>query len=110
MGALRGGRDYPQSTGEFLAWFGTDADCRDYLAWLRWPDGFVCEECGHLGGWRLADGRWKCGACSHRTSVTAGTIALSRLLSLIERSEAETPKPVTPVLVVRASSAPPRAT
>ena len=74
MGALRGGRDYPQSTGEFLAWFGTDADCRDYLAWLRWPDGFVCEECGHLGGWRLADGRWKCGACSHRTSVTAGTI------------------------------------
>lgn len=42
--------------------------------------------------------------------VQQGRIALSRLLSLIERSEAETPKPVTPVLVVRASSAPPRAT
>src|SRR5664280_1148456 len=72
--ALRGGQDYPRSVGEFLSWFGTDADCRDYLAWLRWPDGFVCDECGHVDGWRLADGRWECAACSHRTSVTAGTI------------------------------------
>ena len=24
---LRGGHDYPRSVGEFLAWFGTDADC-----------------------------------------------------------------------------------
>jgi hypothetical protein len=70
----RGGQDYPRSVGEFLSWFGTDADCRDYLAWLRWPDGFVCDECGHVDGWRLADGRWECAACSHRTSVTAGTI------------------------------------
>lgn len=35
MIALQGGRDYPRSVGEFLAWFGTDEDCRDYLAWLR---------------------------------------------------------------------------
>ncbi|MDQ3526583.1 MAG: IS1595 family transposase [Actinomycetota bacterium] len=71
---LQAGRDYPRSVGEFLAWFGTDADCRDYLAWLRWPDGFACDECGHVGGWQLADGRWECRACAHRTSVTAGTI------------------------------------
>jgi transposase-like protein len=71
---LQGGRDYPRSVGEFLAWFCTDADCRDYLAWLRWPEGFVCGECGHVGGWQLADGRWECAGCSHRTSVTAGTI------------------------------------
>ncbi len=70
----RAGRDYPRSVGEFLAWFGTDADCRDYLAWLRWPYGFVCDECGHVGGWQVADGRWKCARCAHRTSVTAGTI------------------------------------
>lgn len=74
MVALRGGQDYPRSVGEFLSWFGTDADCRDYLAWLRWPDGFVCDECGHVDGWRLADGRWECAGCSRRTSVTAGTI------------------------------------
>jgi transposase-like protein len=71
---LRGGRDYPRSVGEFLAWFGTDGDCRDYLAWLRWPEGFVCDECGHAGGWELADGRFRCARCLHRTSVTAGTI------------------------------------
>ena len=36
------GAHYPRSTGEFLAWFGTDEDCLDYLEWLRWPDGFAC--------------------------------------------------------------------
>lgn len=68
------GRDYPGSVGDLLAWFGTDVDCRDYLEWLRWPDGFVCAECAYAGGWRLADGRWMCARCGHRTSVTAGTI------------------------------------
>jgi transposase-like protein len=68
------GAHYPRTTGEFLAWFGTDEDCLDYLEWLRWPDGFSCPGCGHAGGWRLADGRIKCGGCGARTSLTAGTI------------------------------------
>jgi hypothetical protein len=38
------GRDYPGSTGEFQSWFVTDADCLDYLDWLRWPEGFVCPD------------------------------------------------------------------
>jgi transposase-like protein len=70
----RAGRDYPRSAGEFQAWFATDADCLDYLDWLRWPDGFVCPRCGQAGGWGLADGRYKCGSCGARTSVTAGTL------------------------------------
>lgn len=57
-----------------MAWFPTDADCLDYLEWLRWPEGFVCPGCGHRGGWRMADGRFRCGECDERTSVTAGTI------------------------------------
>jgi transposase-like protein len=60
--------------GEFQAWFGTDADCLDYLAWLRWPNGFICERCGHAACWRMSDGRLRCTACDARTSVTAGTI------------------------------------
>lgn len=60
--------------GEFQAWFQTDADCLDYLEWLRWPGGFVCPRCGEPGGWRLADGRFMCSGCGGRTSVTAGTI------------------------------------
>jgi len=68
------GAHYPGSTGEFMAWFSTDADCLDYLEWLRWPGGFVCPECGHGRGWRLGDARLMCAACGSRTSVTAGTI------------------------------------
>ena len=70
----RAGKHYPRSVGEFQAWFRTDADCLDYLEWLRWPAGFVCPLCGHAGGWRLGDGRFMCSACNSRTSVTAGTI------------------------------------
>ena len=70
----RASRHYPRSAGEFQAWFGTDADCLDYLDWLRWPDGFACPDCGHAGDWRLGDGRYECGGCHRRTSVTAGTI------------------------------------
>jgi hypothetical protein len=34
----------------------------------------VCPQCGHPGGWLVADGRYKCAACGKRTSVTAGTL------------------------------------
>ena len=70
----RAGRHYPRSVGEFQAWFRSDADCLDYLEWLRWPAGFVCPGCGRAGGWRLADGRFMCSGCGRRTSVTAGAI------------------------------------
>lgn len=67
------GIDYPRSFREFQTWFQSDADCLDYLEWLRWPSGFVCPECGHTGAWRLGDGRFMCADCDSRTSVTAGT-------------------------------------
>jgi DNA-directed RNA polymerase subunit RPC12/RpoP len=70
----RAGVHYPRSAGEFQSWFRTDADCLDYLDWLRWPDGFACPRCGHPGGWAIGDGRYKCAACGARTSVTAGTL------------------------------------
>ena len=73
MNTPRAGKHYPSSLGQFQAWFRTDANCLDYLEWLRWPDGFVCPDCGR-SGWRLGDGRFMCSACGARTSVTAGTI------------------------------------
>ena len=74
MAEVRGGPHYPRSIGEFQAWFRTDADCLDYLEWLRWPHGFECAKCDGAGGWRTGDRRIMCAACGHRTSVTAGTI------------------------------------
>lgn len=70
----RVGAHYPRSLGEFQAWFRSDADCVDYLEWLRWPAGFVCPECGRDRGWRLGDARFMCPDCGGRSSVTAGTI------------------------------------
>lgn len=74
MGYPRAGKDYPWSAGEFHSWFATDDDCRDYLEWLRWPDGFECPNCGMGRAWYLSDGRIECRGCGARTSVTAGTI------------------------------------
>ena len=72
---LTGGVDYPNNWEEFVSWFGDDAECRDYLDWLRWPDGFVCPTCGAAGrGWKRGDDRWLCGACNSIASQTAGTI------------------------------------
>jgi len=34
--------DYPRDLQEFDARFGSEEACRDYLAKLRWPEGFVC--------------------------------------------------------------------
>jgi transposase-like protein len=70
----RAGLQYPRSVGEFQSWFTTESACLDYLEWLRWPNGFVCPRCGGLGGWAIADGRYKCATCDHKTSVTAGTL------------------------------------
>lgn len=70
----RAGVEYPGSYADLLSWFPDDAACRDYLDWLRWPDGPRCPHCGETRGWRLADGRWSCGGCARRVSPTAGTI------------------------------------
>ena len=37
-------------------WFRTDADCLDYLEWLRWPAGCACS--GYRSRYGLAAGRW----------------------------------------------------
>lgn len=39
--------ELPGTMPEFLARFGTDAGCRDYLFRQRWPEGFRCLSCGH---------------------------------------------------------------
>jgi hypothetical protein len=60
--------------GEFQAWFGTDADCVDYLEWVRWPrvrvPGVRPEQELAAGGRPHHVRRRGC-----RTSVTAGTVS-----------------------------------
>jgi transposase-like protein len=68
------GVDYPGTYQQLQAWFPDDQACLDYLARLRWPDGFVCPNGGHGESWRTGRGLWMCQECAKRTSVTAGTI------------------------------------
>ena len=69
-----GGVDYPRTYQEFRAWFPDDASCADYLARLRWPEGFRCPVCGGDKAWQTSTQHWKCAECGRKTSVTAGTI------------------------------------
>jgi hypothetical protein len=69
-----GGSDYPRTYQEFREWFPDDESCRDYLAALRWPDGFSCPRCGGPEFWATARALRMCPACGLKTSVTAGTI------------------------------------
>lgn len=73
------------SLPDFFAQFGTEAQCEIALERARWPNGFVCPDCGkhrhslvHRGGQKL----WQCTACRKQTSLTAGTLFESTRLPL----------------------------
>jgi transposase-like protein len=59
---------------EFESRFSTQAQCLEYLAGLRWPEGFVCPACGHKTGWEISNKLRECGKCHRQTSVLAGTL------------------------------------
>lgn len=67
---------FPRSLVEFQRRFPTDGACGEYLALVRWPNGFVCRDCGHDRGWRLERKlvTYECAGCGKQTSVTAGTV------------------------------------
>jgi hypothetical protein len=66
--------DYPGTWPAFEAWFADEAACREFLAGVRWPEGFVCPACGGGDAWLTGRGLWMCRRCGRQTSVTAGTI------------------------------------
>lgn len=70
------------SLSEFLAQYGTEAQCRAALFAWRWPRGFVCPECGHTGHCELGRGLYQCHRCHRQTSVTAGTLFAGTKLPL----------------------------
>jgi transposase-like protein len=76
--------DYPRSLVDFQHRFSNDAACADYLAALRWPEGFRCPACGHDQAWALKTKPWtyECQGCRRQTSVKAGTILHGSKLAL----------------------------
>lgn len=74
--------EYPKTLAELESQFSTDQNCIEYLARLRWPNGFECSKCGSEKFWLRKRGLWKCADCRRETSVKAGTIFQGSRLSL----------------------------
>jgi len=68
------GEDYPVDQLDFEERFATEQACLDYLAKLRWSEGFVCPRCLHASAWMVNRQRRMCTKCLYPVSVTAGTI------------------------------------
>src|SRR5881392_1047823 len=67
--------DLPEDMPSFLARFGTDEQCREYLFKARWPEGFRCAACGHDDAYALKTKIvYECVACRKQHSLLAGTI------------------------------------
>lgn len=65
--------------------YGTEKACAAALAKFRWPDGFICPECGHDQAYYIKTRKiYECKQCHYQTSVTAGTIFHSTNLSLVQ--------------------------
>jgi len=78
------GPDLPRSLTEFEQRFGDEDACAEYLAAVRWADGFSCPGCAGSKAWRLESKPWtyECARCGRQTSITAGTIMHNSRLPL----------------------------
>ena len=73
------------SMPEFIAQYGTEAQCETALAQARWPQGFRCPRCGSEAHGVIHDDRaqrFQCKTCRHQTSLTAGTVMAATKLPL----------------------------
>lgn len=63
-----------QNLLEFSDRFKTDADCKKYLADIKWKGGFECVKCGHKKAQTRKDHSRTCNVCSHQESATSNTL------------------------------------
>jgi hypothetical protein len=73
------------SMAEFMQRYGSEALCEEALVAARWPQGFVCPDCGcavHCSFRRSGRLYQQCSACRYQCSVTAGTLFESSKLRL----------------------------
>ena len=63
-----------QNLLEFSDRFKTDEDCKEYLAGIKWDDGFECRKCGHKKSQVRKDFSRTCNICSHQESATSNSL------------------------------------
>ncbi|MFV0505597.1 MAG: transposase, partial [Bacteroidales bacterium] len=59
---------------EFTEHFPNDASCAEYLAHIKWSNGYTCVKCGHNAAQVRANHSRTCNKCSHTESATANTL------------------------------------
>jgi transposase-like protein len=73
----------PTSFAEAVRYFADLDVATEYVATLRWPEGFVCPHCGSREFSYLSTRRlWKCKICKRQSSVKIATIFESSALGL----------------------------
>ena len=74
-------RGFPTSLPEFQKVFPNDDACAKYLETMRWPKGFTCPKCNHVGEPYRFKTRsstvLRCRQCKVNTSLTSGTVMQS---------------------------------
>jgi transposase-like protein len=67
--------EYPMTLTEFENNFSTEAQCREYIVKLRYPNGmYICPKCRSDKAWNIRETLYECSKCGHQGSVIAGTI------------------------------------
>jgi transposase-like protein len=70
---------------DLQARFPTDEKCREYLANVRYPGGFLCPRCGSPAAGEIQTRHlWQCKRCRGQVSLTAGTLFHKSRTSLRE--------------------------
>jgi len=64
-----------ESIIDFFDKYKTDLDCLEYLAMIKWKDGYKCSKCNHEKHTvRKANFARDCNRCHHIESPTANTL------------------------------------
>ena len=68
-------KEYPMTLTEFEDIFHTEAQCREYIAKLRYANGiYLCHKCGSDKVWQVREMLYECSECNYQGSIIAGTI------------------------------------
>lgn len=61
---------------DFIDRFPNDEKCKEYLAQIKWAEGFECDKCKHTQFWMKKNDPYVrvCKGCRHINSTTAGTL------------------------------------
>jgi transposase-like protein len=73
----------PTNLAEAMRYYSDLDVATEYVAGLRWPDGFVCPHCGGREYSYVSTRRlWKCTLCKKQSSVKVGTLFEGSALGL----------------------------